>query len=101
MLNTNDEFITINDYHLWFLIDTCYFVIDDVEELYVFENNRAFNAFGEGFMKSRLESTNEVDNFFYKICLNGASGYDAMNEEKFTKCEILDTDDTEKRLLNI
>jgi hypothetical protein len=53
--------------------------------MYVFEKNSAFNAFSEGYMKRRLESTNEVDNFFYKICLNGAYGYDAMNEEKFTK----------------
>jgi hypothetical protein len=97
MLNTNDEFITIDCCYLWGLIDSCYFVVDDVEELFVFEKNRAFNAFSEGFMKRRLESTNEVDKFFYKICLNGAYGYDAMNEEKFTKCEILNTDDTYKR----
>jgi hypothetical protein len=89
LLNTNGEFMSFKNYYLWFLLDSCYFEIDGVHQIYVFEINKAFNTFGLGFIKNKLESKDEVGGFFFKIGLNGSYGFDGMNEEKFTKCQIL------------
>jgi hypothetical protein len=94
LLSTNNEYMTFSNYYLWFLMDTCHFVIDDINDLYTFTKNRAFNPFVEEFMRKRIETKDEASNTFYKICLNGAYGYDIMNEEKYAKISILDTNKT-------
>jgi hypothetical protein len=93
-MDTHREFMTFNNYYPWFLIDTCHFVIDEVKELYTFTKNRAFNPFVEEFMRKRIESKDKVSNIFYKICLNGAYGYDIMNTEKYAKIGIMDESKT-------
>jgi hypothetical protein len=80
--------MVFNNYYLWFLLDFCYFKIEDIAEIYTFEKNRVFNYFTEDFMRKRIESEDPALNLFYKICLKGSYGYDIMNEENFTKFGI-------------
>jgi hypothetical protein len=51
-------------------------------------------------MNRRLEAKDDIDNFFHIICLNGAYCYDGMNEEKFTKCKILNEQKTNERQIS-
>jgi hypothetical protein len=94
LMDTHNEYMTYNNYYLWFLMDTCHFVIDDVKEIYTFTRNTAFKPFVEEFMRKRIESKDKASNTFYKICLNGAYGYDIMNTEKYAKISILDDEQT-------
>jgi hypothetical protein len=94
LMDTHDTYMTFNNYYLWFLMDTCHFVIDDVKEIYTFTKNRAFNPFVEEFMRKRIETKDKASNTFYKICLNGAYGYDIMNTEKYAKISVMDEDKT-------
>jgi hypothetical protein len=94
LLDTNDQFMAFGSYYLWFLMDYCYFVIDEIQEIYVFEKNRAFNKFATEFMGKRIETTNDAENAFYKLNLNGSYGYDGMNEENFTKSKIMNKQQT-------
>jgi hypothetical protein len=50
-------------------------------------------------MQKRIESTDDASNLYYKISLNGAYGYDIMNEENYSKSRILDREHTFMRLL--
>jgi hypothetical protein len=75
-------------------MDMFYFEIDEAGEMYVFEKNTAFNRFGTEFMKKRLESTNEANDLFNKIFLNGSYGYDFKKDEKFTNCQFLSKNQT-------
>jgi hypothetical protein len=93
LLDTNGEYIVISCYRLWFLLDFCYFEIDDVKEIYVFEKNRAFNPFVTEFMNKRIETNDEAASSFYKTALNGSYGYDGMNQEHYTKSKILTHDE--------
>jgi hypothetical protein len=45
-------------------------------------------------MRKRMESKDKTSNTFYKICLNGAYGYDIMNTEKYAKISIMDEEKT-------
>jgi hypothetical protein len=97
LLNTHNEFMTFSSYYLWFLIDTCHFIIDDIKEIYVFDKHRAFNTFVTEFMtKRQLAKLNKDDamDLFYKICLNGSYGFDIINEEHYTKSRLLDKSKT-------
>jgi hypothetical protein len=94
LLNTNDKYMAFGSYYLWFLLDYCYFEIDDIQEIYVFEKNTAFNKFATEFMSKRIETTNDAENAFYKSNLNGSFGYDGMNEEKFTKSKVMNRHQT-------
>jgi hypothetical protein len=86
--------MSFNNYYLWFLIDYCHFVVDEVKDLWTFTKNRAFNPFVEDFMRKRIESNDGAKNMFYKINLNGAYGYDGMNTEKYAKIKLLNEKDT-------
>jgi hypothetical protein len=93
LMNTNNEYMTFNNYYLWFLIDTCGFEIEDIKEMYVFEKHLAFNQFVQTFMTKRQEvklKGDKASDDFFKNCMNGSYGYDIMNEENFSKAKILD-----------
>jgi hypothetical protein len=94
LLDTHGEFMEFNNYYLWFLIDTCHFVIDEIKEIYVFVANRAFKNFVEQFMRRRLESNSDAESLFYKTNLNAAYGKDILNQAKYTKSKILDGEQT-------
>jgi hypothetical protein len=51
LLNTNNEYMIFSSYYLWFVIDTCHFVIDDIEVCYIFEKNTPFKEFANRMMK--------------------------------------------------
>ena len=88
LLNTYGENMVFYCYYLWFLMDECYFEIEDIEEISIFTSHTGFKGFVEKLTNDRQESIVEgnkgVDNFC-KLNLNGSYGYDGMNEEKYTK----------------
>jgi hypothetical protein len=96
-MDTAGKFMSFTSYYLWFLIDTCGFVIDEVEDMYVFTKHNGFKEFVKDYMTKRQEAKFNGDSagdFFYKICLNGSYGYDIMNEENFMKNKILNREKT-------
>jgi hypothetical protein len=50
MLNTNGESFVTSNYYLWFLLDNCYFKIEDIEEMFIFHKSTAFTNFTNEFM---------------------------------------------------
>jgi hypothetical protein len=93
LTDTHGEYMVFSSYYLWFLIDTCGFVIDDVKDMYVFTKHRAFNGFVEEFMRKRQEaklSQDDIGDTFYKICLNSSYGYDILNKANFTHSKFCD-----------
>jgi hypothetical protein len=93
LTDTHDEYMVFSSYYLWFLIDTCGFVIDDVKDMYVFTKHRAFNGFVKEFMKKRQEAKlgqDDIGDTFYKICLNSSYGYDILNKANFTHSKFCD-----------
>jgi hypothetical protein len=93
LLSTHGEWMSFSSYYLWFLIDCCHFIIDDVRYIIYFTKHTGFNAFVKEMMAKRVEaktSGNSGKELFYKMCMNGSYGYDGMNTEKFTKLKIGD-----------
>ena len=92
-----DKFTAFSSYYLWFLIDTCHFVIDDIDKLLIFSKHDGFNSFVTEFMNRRIESKLEKNvgkEMFFKTSLNGSYGYDGKNTEKYTKASIKDLEST-------
>jgi hypothetical protein len=56
LTDTHDEYRLTNNYMLWFLIDTCHFIIDSIRLMYVYEKHTGFRAFTEEMTKLRQES---------------------------------------------
>jgi hypothetical protein len=92
LLNTNGKHIVITSYYLWFLLDYCYFEIDDVQEMYVFTRNTAFNVFVREFMDKKTIVVVKQEKLFYKLIMNSSYGGDGMNREKFTSSAIVNED---------
>lgn len=93
LLSTHGEFMNFTSYYLWFLIDRCHFIVDDIESVITFTAHKAFNNFVETFMNERiksLEAKNKGKELFCKISLNGSYGYDGMNTEKYSKVKLCD-----------
>jgi hypothetical protein len=97
LMDTCDEFMKFNNYYLWFLIDRCHFIIDDVEFLTTFTKHTGFNKFVTEMMFKRqqaiLSGQKGLSNF-YKLCMNGSYGYDIMNEKLFTHVAIKNRSET-------
>jgi hypothetical protein len=82
MLDSHNEFHVFYSVYLYFLIDTCGFVIDDVERLHVFSSHTSFKEFATQTMTQRQKAILEKDkvrDLFNKIALNGSYGYDLLN----------------------
>ncbi len=95
LLSTHGEFMPFSSYYLWFLIDRCHFVIDDVKSIITFTKHDKFNAFTSELMNKRQDAElagNKGLGLFCKIALNGSYGYDAMNTEKYSQIRICDKD---------
>lgn len=96
LLEVND-FTTFSSYYLWFLMDSCHFVVDDIRSITTFTKHKGFYNFVRTFMDERIKAMNEHNSgkeIFCKISLNGSYGYDGMNTEKFAKNEILNARNT-------
>jgi hypothetical protein len=92
LLNTHGEFQVFYSTYLYFLIDRCGFVIEDVERLHVFSSHTSFNEFATQTMERRQKAILEKDkvkDLFNKITLNGAFGYDIMNESNYRKRKVV------------
>jgi hypothetical protein len=92
LTDTHDKYRLTNNYMLWFLIDICHFIIDDIRIIYVYEKHTGFRSFTEEMTKLRQRAKLHGDGAgdeFYKLVLNGSYGYDIMNEEKFCKTCIV------------
>jgi hypothetical protein len=90
--DTHNEYRLTKNNMLWFLIDTCHFIIDIIRVMYVYEKHTGFRAFTEEMTKLRQESKlrgEGAGDEFYKFVLNGSFRYDIMNEEKFSKSQVV------------
>ena len=96
-------YMIFSSYYLWFLLDRCHFVIEDVRYIVTFTKHTGFNNFVNIFMQNRQEAIVEKNkglDMFCKISLNGSYGYDGMNSEKFTKAKIQNKNRTFKSQLS-
>jgi hypothetical protein len=50
------QYMTFSSYYLWFLIDDCHFIIDDIKQLITFNKHIKFNTFVNEFMNKRIEA---------------------------------------------
>ena len=96
LLSTHDQYMSFSSYYLWFLIDTCHFIVDDVKSIILFDKHTGFNKFVKEFTKGRIQNigVSKGRELFYKTCLNGSYGYDGKNTEKYTKTTIKKKNDT-------
>ena len=96
LLSTHDQFMSFSSYYLWFLIDTCHFVIDDIKSIIYFTKHDKFNKFVKTFTNERIKNigVSKGRELFCKTCLNGSYGYDAKNTEKYTKSSIKNKNQT-------
>jgi hypothetical protein len=91
LIDTNGEYMAFSSYYLWFLMDRCNFVIDDIKSITLFSAHDKFKTFVTEFMDKRIEAIlarNGGQDKFRKLCLNGSYGYDIMNEENFGKTKL-------------
>jgi hypothetical protein len=96
LLSTQDTYMSFSTYYLWFLIDYCHLIIDDVKSIITFAKHDSFNPFVTEFMNKRIECIKNKSSAetFYKLCLNGSYGYDGMNTEKYQSLRLLNKDKT-------
>ena len=96
LLSTHNQYMSFSSYYLWFLIDTCHFIIDDIQSIILFDKHTGFNKFVKDFTKGRISNigVSKGRELFYKTCLNGSYGYDGKNTEKYTKTTIKKRSDT-------
>jgi hypothetical protein len=90
LLDTRGEFMIFSSYYLWFLIDVCRFVVEDVEILYVYSKSTAYNPFVTEMMQKRLENAEQSE--FFKLVMNSTYGNFLKNLEKYTKAKIVNSD---------
>jgi hypothetical protein len=97
LLSTHDQFMSFSSYYLWFLIDYCHFIIDDIKSIILFTKHDKFNNFVNEFMNNRIKAKLAKNNGLEQFCktsLNGSYGYDGKNTEKYTKTVIKNKDQT-------
>jgi hypothetical protein len=56
LLSTHDQFMTCSSYYLFFLIDRCHFVVDEVDEIATFDKTDCFKEFVTSFMSRRMQA---------------------------------------------
>jgi hypothetical protein len=91
LLSTHGEYISFSSYYLWFLIDRCHFIIDDIKSVITFTKHDRFNPFVNEFMNNRIKAMfdkNKGMEQFCKTSLNGSYGYDGKNTERYIKTAV-------------
>ncbi|KAA6403977.1 MAG: hypothetical protein EZS28_000503 [Streblomastix strix] len=84
----SDDRSTDKGYILWFLIDYCNFIIDDIDSIALFDKQFGFESFTIVMMKKRQEAIiqhNDTKQLYYKQILNSAFGVEGQNNAKFDK----------------
>ena len=95
LLSTHNEYMSFSSYYLWFLIDTCGFIVEDIKVLFLYDKHGGFNRFVKEMMNKRIEEMskgNKSAALFCKLCMNGSYGYDGMNTEKYNKVRVTNED---------
>jgi hypothetical protein len=71
--------------------------------MYVYEKHTGFRAFTEEMTRLRQEAKlfgDGAGDEFYKLVLNGSYGYDIMNEEKFSKSQVVSKNITSMKVFS-
>jgi hypothetical protein len=70
LLSTMGQFMTFNNYYLWYLIDYCHFVVEDAEECVTFYYNKEgiFTEFVTNFMNMRIKAMQDGNSGMEKFC---------------------------------
>jgi hypothetical protein len=67
--------MSFSSYYLWFLIDKCHFIFDDIKSIIIFTRHDRFGDFVNEFMKNRIEAimtnNNRGKEQFCMTSLNG------------------------------
>ncbi|KAA6403839.1 MAG: hypothetical protein EZS28_000632 [Streblomastix strix] len=103
LLSTHDEFMSFSSYYLWLLIDYFLFIIDDVEEIVLFNKHTAFKSFVEVMAEKRQQAMregNQAKQFYFKNIVNSSYGADGQNNEKFDKIGIYNKQQAYLKQLN-
>ncbi|KAA6366640.1 MAG: hypothetical protein EZS28_037833 [Streblomastix strix] len=85
--------MSFSSYYLWFLIDDCHFIIDDVKQLILFNKHDGFKPFVKEFIGKRTQAKIEGNKGFEQFCkiiMNSSYGSDGMNTEKYTEIKVID-----------
>jgi hypothetical protein len=93
LLSTHDQYMSFGMYELWFLIDECHFIIDDIETVILFTKHDKFKGFVNHFFKERAvakKAKKEGLSTLCKLIMNGSYGSDGQNNEKFSKLGFFD-----------
>jgi hypothetical protein len=96
LLSTHGKYMSFSTYYLWFLLDYCHLVINDIRSIILFTKHDRFRPFVTEFMEKRIEciqqkSTKEL---YYKTSLNGSYGFDGMNPEKYEHLSVMNREKT-------
>jgi hypothetical protein len=70
------------------------FIVDDITSMMIFSKHTGFKGFVEEFMKLKQQAIldkNKGFGNFYKLCLNSSDGQEIINNEKFTKVVLGNT----------
>ncbi|KAA6385055.1 MAG: hypothetical protein EZS28_019419 [Streblomastix strix] len=92
LLSTMGGYMTFSSYYLWFLIDDCHFMIDDVKQIILFNKHDKFSSFAKEFTNQRIYAKingNKGLEQFCKIIMKSSYGSDGMNIEKYTKIKMM------------
>ncbi|KAA6393950.1 MAG: hypothetical protein EZS28_010525 [Streblomastix strix] len=88
LLSTHNQFMCFTSYILWFLIDYCNFIIDDIDSIAQFDKHLGFESFACTMMNKRQDAIsqhNDTKSLYYKQIQNSAFGGEGQNNDKFDK----------------
>ncbi|KAA6378647.1 MAG: hypothetical protein EZS28_025826, partial [Streblomastix strix] len=86
LLSTHNQFMCFTNYILWFLIDYCNFIIDDIDSIALFDKHLGFESFACTMMNKRQDAIsqhNDTKSLYYKQILNSAFGGEGQKNVKF------------------
>jgi hypothetical protein len=92
LVDTQGIFMTFNNYYLWFLIDTCHFVVEDVLQMTIFTGTDCFSSWVQKMMNKRVKYMNEGNKGGEKYCkliMNSSYGFDGLNGSKYAKTKLV------------
>ncbi|KAA6383466.1 MAG: hypothetical protein EZS28_021008 [Streblomastix strix] len=99
LLSTHDEFMSFSSYYLWLQIDYSHFIIDDINEIVLFNKRTAFKSFVEVMAENHQQAMregNQAKQLYFENIVNSSYGPDGQNNEKFDKIESMFTQDNSK-----
>ncbi|KAA6362697.1 MAG: hypothetical protein EZS28_041776, partial [Streblomastix strix] len=91
LLSTHNQFMCFTSYILWFLIDYCNLIIDDIDSIALFDKHLGFESFACTMMSKRQDAIsqhNDTKSLYYKQILNSAFGGEGQNNAKFDKISL-------------